>query len=344
MVRIMTIPASLALLTLFLTAPAQGAVSAACALSPEIRAELARATKVVAEPSDFEKHVALLVALRQRHPQDLLVHEFYQDAVQRYGIEGHLRKLTEEYQILSMHHPDDLMYDYLYARSLIGRNTPSAIRDITKLLAEHPDFAPGHGSLAEIYASATFRNDDKEKLERERFLQLCPGSNLQERPGSLPAPSPLVDQAERLLTSNEDPDRVVAMAQQGIRDDEWRLQRIRPFDWYSVEYKRQSQHDLQAKYWKMWSIEVRCERRAGRPEKAAEMLAAMDQRAKSLAGHADPIYWEALATLVRLYKEGSQKDSATRQLDSMQQFLAQHPNPQHAAQLEELRKQIAQQN
>jgi hypothetical protein len=85
-VRIMTIPASLALLILFLAASAQGAVSAACALSPEIRAELAKVTNAVAEPSDFEEHVAPLVALRQRHPQDLLVHELYQDAVQRYAL------------------------------------------------------------------------------------------------------------------------------------------------------------------------------------------------------------------------------------------------------------------
>ena len=73
--------------------------------------------------------MAPLLALRQRHPDDLLVHELYQDAVQRYGIEGHLRKLTEEYQILSMQHPDELMYDYLYARSLMGRNTlPPSVR------------------------------------------------------------------------------------------------------------------------------------------------------------------------------------------------------------------------
>ncbi len=134
------------------------------------------------------------------------------------------------------------------------------------------------------------------------------------------------------------------MAQQGIRDDEWRLQRIRPFDWYSVDYKRQSQRDLQAKYWKMWSIEVRCDRRAGRSEKAAELLATMDQRAELQARHSEPIYWDALATLVRLYEEGNQKDSAARKLDSMQQFLAQHPDPQHTTQMEELRKQISRQN
>ena len=149
----MTILSSLILLVLFASA-AQGEAPAACELSTKIHAELAKVTEVKADPSDFDKHVAPLLALRQRYPDDLLVHELYQDAVQRFGIEGHLRKLTEEYQVLSMQHAGELMYSYLYARTLIGRNTPSAIRQINELLAEHPDFAPGHGSLAEIYASA----------------------------------------------------------------------------------------------------------------------------------------------------------------------------------------------
>jgi hypothetical protein len=337
----MTIPASLALLALLVSAPAQEASATACELSPGIHAELAKAANVARDPSDFDKNVGPLLALRERHRHDLLVHELYQDTVQRYGIEGHLRKLTEEYQLLSMQHSDELMYDYLYARSLIGRNTPSAIREITKLVADHPDFAPGHASLAEIYASAAFRNDEKEKVERERFVQLCPGSTLQPRPGPLAEPSPLVDRAESLLAGNGDPDRIMAMAQQGIRDDERRLQRIRPFDWYSVEYKRQSQRELQSKYWRMWSIEVRCDRRAGRPEKAAQVLAAMDQRATLLAGHSDPVYWETLAMLARLYHEGNQEDSATQKLDSMRRYLVQHPDPRRTAELEELRKQLA---
>ena len=154
----------------------------------------------------------------------------------------------------------------------------------------------------------------------------------------------MVDQAERLLAGNGDPEQVVAMAQQGVRDDERRLQHIRPFDWYTVEFKRQSQRELQAKYWRLWSIEVRTERRAGRAEKAAQELAAMDQRAELLAVHSDPVYWEALTALVRLYEEGNQSDSASRKLDSMQQFLTQHPDPRRTAQLEELRAQIAGKN
>ena len=170
----MKIPASLILLGLLACMPAQGTSSAACELSPEVRAEVAKITKsqtdlAVSDPSDFEKNVGPLLALRQRHPNDLLVHELYQDAVERHGIEGHLRKLTEEYQVLSMQHSDEVMYDYLYARSLIGRNTTSAIRQINEILAQHPDFASGHRSLAEIYSSAAFRNSERKRWSANAF-------------------------------------------------------------------------------------------------------------------------------------------------------------------------------
>jgi hypothetical protein len=335
------IGANLVLLMFLASAPAQGSAANACEPAPAIRAELERTSAVVAGPSDFDKNVAPLLSLRRRHPHDLVVHERYQDAVQRYGIEGHLRKLTEEYQVLSMQHSDELMYSYLYARSLIGRNTASAIRQMMQIVADHPEFAPAHRSLAEIHSSAAFHDQEREKAEREHFLALCPGSGLQARPGVLPEPSPLVDQGERLLAENGDPDRIAAMALQGIRDDEWRLQRIRPFDWYSVDYKRQSQRDLQAKYWRVWSIQVHCYRRAGRPEKASELLAMMDQRARLLQNDSGPAYWDALSMVARLYAEANQTESATQKLNSMQQFLAVHPDPQRSDQLEDLRKLVA---
>jgi predicted Zn-dependent protease len=93
----------------------------------------------VSSPSDFDRALAPLLALRQRYPNDLWVNERYQDAVQQYGIEGHLRKLTEEYQVLSMQHPDETMYSYLYARSLMGRNTSAAAQQMTEIVADHPD-------------------------------------------------------------------------------------------------------------------------------------------------------------------------------------------------------------
>jgi hypothetical protein len=313
-------------------------LAAPCAPSREIAAELEKITVAVSSPSDFDQALAPLVALRELYPNDLWVNQRYQDAVQQYGIEGHLGKLTEDYQVLSMQHPDVVMYSYLYARSLMGRNTSAAIQQMGEIISDHPDFAPAHGALAEIYASAKYHDQSKEKIERERLLTLCPGFSVKQRPGEIPTPSPLVDQAESLLAQNGDPDRIAAMAEQGVRDDEWRLQRIRPFDWYTVDYKRLVQRELQMKYWRMWSIEVRCYRRGGQPQKAAELLATMDQRAALLRSNSDLVYWDAFSSLAVLYEEGKQKDRATQKLKSMQDFLAAHPDPVRSAQLEELQK------
>jgi hypothetical protein len=314
-----------------------------CGPTAAIRSQLENVRVVVTGPSDFDRGLAPLVALRQRYPKDLWVNERYQDAVQQYGIEGHLRKLTEEYQVLSMQHPDDLMYSYLYARSIMGRNTASAIQQMAEIATQHSDYAPAHDSLAEIYSSAAFHDQAREKIERDRFFALCPESSatefgVQHRPAALPEPSSLIEQAEALLPQHSDPDRVAGMAEQGIKDDEWRLQRIRPFDWYSVEYKRQAQLELQQKYWRVWAIQVRCDRAAGRTQKAAELLATMEQRAASLQKHSDPAYWDALATLAILYEEANQKDLAAQKLSSMQEFLTAHSDAQRAAQLAALRK------
>ncbi len=316
-----------------------------CGPAPAIGAQLEKTIVVLSGPSDFDSSLRPLLALRDRYPQDLWVNERYQDAVQQYGIEGHLRKLTEEYQVLSMQHPDEVIYSYLYARSLMGRNTASALEQLTGIIAGHPDFAPAYGSMAEIHVADAFRDDSKAQTERARFLALCPqasahGFGLQPRPAALPRPSPLIDQAEALLAQHGDPERIAAMADQGIRADEWRLQHIRPFDWYSVEYKRQAQRELQAKYWRVWSLQVRCQRLSGRTEKAGDLLAAMEQRAASLHKASDPAFWDALTMLVRLYAEGNQEPLAARKLDAMQEFLAVHPDSGRSAQLEDFRRLV----
>jgi hypothetical protein len=194
----------------------------------------------------------------------------------------------------------------LRARSMVGRNTPSAIERLREISAKNPDFAPAHRVLAEVYNSERFRNPEKEKAEREKFLSACPGSTLATLPAPVPGPSPLIGRAEQTLGQNADPDAANATALEGLRADEWRLQRIRPHDWYSVDYKRQSQRELQAEYWRVWSLQVRCYRKAHQEEKAAELLGLMDKRA-ALLPRSDPNYSQALDTLARLHAEEGQK-------------------------------------
>jgi len=151
-----------------------------------------------------------------------------------------------------------------------------------------------------------------------------------------------MDAAERLLADGGDLEQVEAMALRSIQDDEWRLQRMRPFDWYGVDEKREAQRALLTNYWRLWSLQVRCHRKAGRQGRATETLAQMERRVAALARSREPqpAYWNALATLARLHAEGGQPDLAIQKIAQLQQLLAQQPNPDRAAQLSTLQQEI----
>lgn len=315
--------------------------SSFCGPGREVRRELEKAAATpVGEQSAFARNISAFATLRARFPSDLFVHESYQDAVKRFGVEGHLRGLTDEYQTLAAEHPGDLIYRYLYARSLMGRGTSSAIQEMTQILSGHPEFAPAHRMLAEVYATETFADARKQQAYRESFLQLCPGSVLSKTLTTLPERSPLLEQAGRLWGENGDPDRVAELARQGLNDDEWRLQRIRPFDWYSLEFKIQNQRQLQAEYWSVWSLEVQCDRKAGRRDQAASLLARMEQRAAQFRMDAGNGYWEALVILGRLYAQTDQGERAAEKVETMREVVAAHPDPARVAQIDELSKLI----
>jgi hypothetical protein len=320
-------------------AAAVGTQSGVCGPPPEILAQIERARAApIVDRSAFDQNVSPFRALRVRYPDDLFVHESYQDAVQRFGVEGHLGVLTDEYQTLASEHSGDLMYRYLYARSLLGRGTYAAIQEMTEILHASPGFAPAHRMLAEIHSTEVFRDAEKENAESKNFLQICPGSRLARFSAVVPDKSPLIDRAEQLLTDNGDPDRGADLAQQGLKDDEWRLQRIRPFDWYSVRFKIQTQRELQAEYWRVWSIQVRCYRNAGKSERAVQLLARMEQRALQLRAQPGNTYCTALALLVRLYAEGNQRERAELNLEAMRRVVAAQADPDCAKQIGDLGK------
>jgi hypothetical protein len=281
-----------------------------CQPSQELRLAFERAAAVslsVAGPFDAQQKIAPFQALRDRFPADLFVQERYQDAVQEYGIEGHLRLMTKHYQTLLLTRPSDPVYQYLFLRTQVGRNTLAAIQGLNELLADHPDFAPAHRTLAEIHRTEAFRDSEKEKSEARQFLAACSGGAFTRRPPPVPEPSALLDRAELLLAQNKgDPDQIIAMTIQGLKEFEWRSQRIRAFDWYSLEFKREDARQLRARYWTAWSIQVRAYRRAGRADDANRLLAIMEQRAARLRKEADASYQAAEEILAKLNLEGKQ--------------------------------------
>jgi hypothetical protein len=314
--------------------------AAPCQCEPAAAIEKAAAASS-GDRTDFDHNVGPFLELRNRFPDDLLVNEQYQDAVARHGIEGHLKELAAEYQVLSIKHPGEAKYQYLFLRSLMGRSTPAAVRGLAEMVAEDGNFAPAHKTLAEIYGAPAFHDAEKQKVETERFLALCPRSRLTVRPDPLPDPSPLLDQAEQLLARNGDPDKIIAMTAQAMTDDEWRNQRIRAFDWYTVDFKRRSLTQLREKYWRAWACEVRSHRKAGRVEDADSLLALMEQRVEALRKQPAPAYWNASMIIARLYVEARQPHLATKIIDRLQQYLTEKPDPDNTRVLEDLRKEIS---
>jgi hypothetical protein len=305
----------------------------------------AAASTAVSDPFAALDRAAPFQAVRDRYPDNLFAHERYQDAIHEYGIEGHLQLLARQYAELESKHPGDSMYRYLRLRATVGRNTAAAIKGLHELLTENPNFAPVHRTLAEIYGVGDFRQIEQEHIESEKFLALCPGGAFTRRPPSVPAPNTLIEEAARLLDRNGETDRImcmtiIGMTIQGLKEFEWRSQRIRVFDWYSRDYKIQDARELRARYWQAWPIQVRAYRKAGKPEEALRVLASMELRAKPLRFQPGSACWDALDALAQLYAEGGQNERAAAKISELRRLLAETPDADHrtlrAARIERL--------
>jgi len=330
--------AGLAASALLASLAARSAPGELCEPSPEVRQEIAKALSATPNTGTFEELTAPFKALREKFPNDLFAHVRYQDAVNEDGIEGHLKELTEAYLALRESHPGDLLYRYLQGRALEGRSTPQAIAAMEEVLASDANFAPAHRTLAEIYASAAFRDEAKEKAERRRFEQLCPGSSIARRPISPPEKSKLWSQAEGLLKQAESDARVPELVYRALEEDEWRQQRVRPFDWYAPSYKKALSQEVQIEYWKGWAMVVQHFWKTNQTEKADQLLGEMEGRLSRLERDpASEVYWAGATTMVSLYGQAKQPVNVRRVLKVMQASLKAKPDGKRAAQLSRLK-------
>jgi hypothetical protein len=330
--------AGIAASALFASSAALSLTPDLCEPSLEVRQEIAKASSATPESGTFEELTAAFKALRERFPNDLFAHVRYQDAVNERGIEGHLKALTEEYLALRDAHPGELLYQYLQGRTLEGRSTKQAIAAMEEVLASDASFAPAHRTLAEIYASAAFRDQQKEKAERARFGQLCPGSSIAQRPTPPPERSKLWSQAEALLKQAGSDERVPELVYRALEQDEWRQQRIRPFDWYATSYKKALSEEVQMEYWKGWALVVQHFWKTDQTEKADQLLAEMQDRLSRLERNpASPVYWAGATTMVSLYGQAKQPVKVRQTLKVMQTSLKAKPDGKRAAQLGRLK-------
>jgi thiol-disulfide isomerase/thioredoxin len=102
-------------------------------------------------------------------------------------------------------HPGSLDYQYLRARSLVGSNTPEALRIYSQILEKDPDYPWVHLSQLEIFWSPSFRDRKKLEASFETFTRVCPSSFAPYRwLGELPDEGGLVRAAARLRAMLKD--------------------------------------------------------------------------------------------------------------------------------------------
>ena len=83
--------------------------------------------------------------------------------------------IRERYQRLMEKHPGSLDYQYLRARSLVGSNTPEALRLYREILDKDPDYPWVHLSQIEVYRSKNvFRNREKLTQSFLTITRVCP--------------------------------------------------------------------------------------------------------------------------------------------------------------------------
>ena len=309
-----------------------------CEPAGEIALEIAKASADSREASTFEKFNAPFRALRDRYPQNLFAHLRYQDAVNERGIEGHLREMEEEYLSLRNHHPDELMYRYLYARVLMGRNTNEAISLLESIASSNADYAPAFRTLAEIYGSEAFQDREKAKAARARFETLCPGALIERRPAPIPAKSALWARAESLLKRSKSDPSVPQLLDRALQEDEWRNQRVRPYDWYSPAFKQQIKLEMQLENWSAWGMLVQHYRKTKQPDRANQLLDEMEGRLARLGSKRDwDVYWTGSVTVFKLHSEAGQLAKARDLLARLRDSLKTNPDAKRAAELSQLK-------
>jgi hypothetical protein len=144
--------------------------------------------------------------LLDRFPNDLFVHQRYQDAAK--SPTGKERDaVIAEYRTLADKNPNNLLYAYLAARAQIGVGTKQLIPQFEKLAASVPS---AYLNLVNVYQSPNFKDAQKAQENLQAFMNACPTSVRAFSYLRSMAPSDFVrqsaEQLRRLLSETNDPE------------------------------------------------------------------------------------------------------------------------------------------
>jgi len=149
-----------------------------CGPSPAVKAALDQVPSQQAPDQTDYQYQQLrrsgLQALLQQYPGDVFVQRAYVRSMS-YPDEDHDRVMAQ-YKPLHDQHPDDAQVAYLYALTLVGRDSPQAIKLLTSALAKAPNFPFPHLELVSIYSAPVFLDKAQAVAHEKAFLAACPAT------------------------------------------------------------------------------------------------------------------------------------------------------------------------
>jgi tetratricopeptide (TPR) repeat protein len=185
---------------------AQAQATLPCEASPEVK----QALQSLPEDTGRMARVNAFRALLERFPNDLFVHQRYQDTA-KYPTAKERDAVIAEYRALADKHPDSPLYAYLAARAQIGVNTKQLILQFERLA---PSVPSAYLNLANIYQSPSFKDPKKARENLEGFIKVCPSSVRAFGYLRSMEPSDFLRQSvvrlRRLLTETNDPDSLAS--------------------------------------------------------------------------------------------------------------------------------------
>ena len=149
-----------------------------CAPSPSVKSALDQSPSYQsASQTDWQYHElrqSALKALLSHYPDDVFVQGA--DVRSRLYPDLDREKVMAQYKALHEQHPDDARLDYVYGLTLVGRDSPQAIKLFTAALDKDPSFEFPRLELVQIFSSPNFLDKAQAASQVKSFLSACPAA------------------------------------------------------------------------------------------------------------------------------------------------------------------------
>jgi thiol-disulfide isomerase/thioredoxin len=157
-----------------------------CEPSPEVGKALRQLPNYREEPTltdwqVYQQRIAKLQTLMTQYPNDVFIQRTYIESgsslrgVDKASVEQRA-KIDAQYKALHEQQPDNAQVDFLYGVTLMGRDTPQAIKLFEAALSKDPGFGLPHLYLRRIYNSEVFLDKQKSLDHLKAFLDGCPAT------------------------------------------------------------------------------------------------------------------------------------------------------------------------